>query len=487
LLRGFIALIAAGWSLIPSGARTAVATPVRPNIVFILTDDMRYDSLRYMPNVRNLLGARGMTFTNMDVVNPWCCPSRVAYLKGLYSHSSHVYTVVPPYGGFEEFNASGGEQSTIATWLHDAGYRTGLFGKYLNGYGEASNSRVAAQPYVPPGWDRWFAFGKVDANSDDGYYYNYEVADDDAFVHFGHNATDYGTDVVWRKTTRFIRGSQQPFFAYVAPFAPHIPAIPAPQDVDRLEGIAPARPPSWNEKDVSDKPEWIRSHLGPFDATKTQRIDDTRRHQLESLIDVDRMVGGIVGTLKDKGVLQNTMIVFSSDNGYLWGEHRWGEKRVPYEESIHVPLVIRYDPLTTGAGTSNRLVANIDLAPTWAELAGINPPDAVDGTSLMPLLRAPVSTWRNSILIEHMQASAQHDPVTTYCAIRTVGTADDPHRYMYAVYGTGEQELYVLDNDPFQLRNSASAQWATALVASLRARLKELCAPEPPLYHALED
>jgi N-acetylglucosamine-6-sulfatase len=448
------------------GSRAAAAAE-RPNIVFILVDDMRFDSLRYMPNVQRLLVGHGVSFQNMFVVNSWCCPSRTTFLTGNYSHTTGVYTLSLPYGGFGRFR----DDSTIATWLHGAGYRTGLFGKYLNGYSEGKST------YVPPGWDRWFAYSKSDDYGRYGYYYNYTAVDDGTYVHFGHQPSDYGTDVVARKAKAFIRGSSKPFFLYAAPFAPHIPAIPAPRDVNAFSGLAPYRPPGYFEKDVSDKPQWVRSRPG-FSSGHARRIDTTRLNQLRSLLAVDRMVAGIVQTLQEKGELDNTMIVFSSDNGYLWGEHRWGAKRVAYEPSIHVPMIIRYEPLTSGHRTSTRLVGNIDLTPTWADLTGVSPGASMDGVSLMPILRGTVGSWRHEILIEHLRDG--NDPVTTYCAMRTVPSPSDPHPRLYVWYSTGEQELYDLSSDPYELTNMASRATARSIVRAAREKLALLCSPAPP-------
>ncbi|HET7236344.1 MAG TPA: sulfatase-like hydrolase/transferase, partial [Actinomycetota bacterium] len=223
-----------GWVADERPARASEG--ITPNILLILIDDGRDEMLRYLPNVRRLLVGQGVRFTNGYVVNPVCCPSRASILTGDYSHTTGVYTNhSSEHGGFAAFR----DGSTIATWLQDAGYRTGLWGKYFNGYGR--------EAYVPPGWDRWFAtFGR-------GAYYDYRAVVDGDELSFGHGPADYGTTVLRRDAITFIREtpSTQPVFLYFAPHAPHKPAIPQPRDRDAFASERPWRPPSFNERDVS--------------------------------------------------------------------------------------------------------------------------------------------------------------------------------------------------------------------------------------------
>ena len=361
-----------------SGGPTHAGTgPAQPNIVLILTDDQRWDTLWAMPYLQSELVAHGMSFANNFVVNSTCCPSRTTGLTGEYSHSTGVWTNTFPYGGFNVFH----DTSTIATWLHGDGYRTGLIGKYLNQY------RLKNGKYIPPGWDRWFALlqGKIDNES--AYYYNYSVSDQGKTVAYGNTNADYSTDVFASQADSFIRGtsSDQPLFLYFATAAPHSPATPPARYQNAFSGLAPYRPPNYNEADVTDKPGYIKG-LKKLGATAQANVDAFRIKQYDTLLAVDDAVNTIVTALSDTGRLSNTMIVFASDNGLTWAEHRWQEgKVVPYEESIRVPLVIRYDPLTAAPSTESDLTANIDLAPTFADLAGVTAPGA-EGTSLMPLL-----------------------------------------------------------------------------------------------------
>ncbi len=438
---------------------TTVPGPVavarhRQDIVLILTDDQRWDTLWAMPTVRSELVANGIEFSNGYVSNPVCCPSRSSILTGQYSHSTGVYTNHPkePFGGFPAFH----DASTVATWLHDAGYRTALLGKYLNGYGDS---------YVPPGWDHWFV------TWDGGAYFDYTANDDGILRPYGTDPEDYGTDVLIDQATNFIRSTErdQPLFMYFAPHAAHGPATPAPRDVRRFSGLEPWRPASYDESDVSDKPAYVRSHGRLSDATKAT-IERFRRDQYRTLVDVDRAVSEIVDALSDTGRLSNTMIVFTSDNGMLWGEHGWSSKVVPYEESIRVPFVIRDDALITSPRVDDRQVLNIDLAPTFADIAGISAPGA-EGRSMVPLLSSSRGSWRKDFLMEHLEIGPGGVP--TYCGVHS-------RRFVYIDYATGEEELYDLDRDPFQMTNVAASRAYGDVLRAERVRLRQLCRPRPP-------
>jgi arylsulfatase A-like enzyme len=205
-------------------------------------------------------------------------------------------------------------------------------------------------------------------------------------------------------------------------------------------------------------------------------IQEFRRDSYRSMLDVDRGVAAIVRALRQTGRLHHTMIVYLTDNGVAWGEHRWMRKEVPYEESIRIPYVIRYDPLTPAPRVDRHFVLNIDLAPTFAALAGVRSPD-VDGRSLVPLLARRPTRWRSGFLVEHVQGRLRTDP-PTFCALRT-------ERYLYVVYQTHEVELYDLQRDPFELRNEATEPRVASVKTMLRRRLARLCRPPPPGFDAL--
>lgn len=444
-----LALLAVG----PVPADLAAASTTTPNIVLILTDDQRFDTLWAMPTVESELVGHGIDFVNGFVSNPLCCPSRASILTGEYSHTTGVYSnrSHQRYGGFAHFD----DRSTVATWLQAAGYRTGLFGKYLNGY---------SGTYEPPGWDRWFA------NYHGKGYYNYTANADGELSTYGSDPADYSTTVLSQQATDFIRSTDptQPLFLYFAPHGPHAAAIPAPGDGNAFADLAPWRPPSYDKVEPT-KPEYVR-HRKSFPSSLIRSIDSFRLDQYRTLLSLDRAVASILDALDDTGRLSDTMIVFMSDNGMLWGEHGWHKKVVPYQESIRVPFVVRYDPLVASPRVDSHLVVNVDLAPTFAALAGVSAPDA-EGMSMLPMLSSPDAPWRSSFLIEHMRKNTGGVP--TYCGVQT-------RRYEYVDYVTGEEELYDLRRDPYQLRNRADAAGYRDVKRRLRDQLARLCNPPPP-------
>ena len=453
-----------------NAAAAAVAT--RPNIVLILTDDQRFDSLFSMTNVRHMLVNQGVTFSNAFVTNSLCCPSRATILTGAYSHTTKVYSndwgSTVPYGGWRAFHDTGDENGTIALALHDAGYETALVGKYLNHYRGTS---------VPPGWDRWAAFANTGSG---GAYYNYSMYVRDAAgtrtESYGSARRDYSTTVIRRRSIAFLKSTSPdtPFFLYLAPFAPHGKIIPAPSDIGSFSGYRQHLFPSFDEADVTDKPNYIRSAPSVDKTMMEKRF----RLQYEALQAVDRTVGSVVDYLRTSGQLANTLIVFMSDNGMDYGEHRWVYKLVPYDESIRVPFVVRYPALTGSlTGTeSAAMVSNLDVAPTFADVAGIGDSfvgvGKVDGTSIVPVLTGAATSIRHDLLLEHLDYGSKfHAP--TYCGLRT-------ENLMYARYSDGFEEVYRLRKDPYELRNAATT--APTTLQRLRSRTRELCKPLPPEY-----
>jgi N-acetylglucosamine-6-sulfatase len=442
------------------GRTTAPSMPAddRPNIVLVVTDDQRWDTLQVMPTVQMDIAGRGVAFSNAFAVNPICCPSRASILTGLYSHSTGVYTNSKKHGGFDSFEDS----STVATWLQDAGYQTALIGKYLNGYQSREGD------YVPPGWDRWFALTGL---KEGGGYFDYEVSDHGNVVSFGLDPGDYSTDVLADRAEAFVMtaDTSRPLFLYLAPHAPHEPATPAPRHEGSFSGEEPRRPPGYDEEQVADKPAWIRELPGLDEAVRGE-IDELRERQLASLQAVDEAVARLLEALEETGRLENTLVVFTSDNGLLWGEHRLTKKSAVYEESIRVPLVVRFDPLGELGRIEQQLVTNIDLAPTIAAVAELDAPE-MEGRSLVPLLAGQEVAWRSDFLVEHVAGGRTDAP--TYCAVRS-------DRHVYAYYATGEEELYDLRSDPHQLDNRAADPGMASLLEDMRHRLTELCNPTPP-------
>lgn len=446
---GAAALAAA---LTASGGGTASSTAVtRPNIVLILADDERADSNARMRNVQRLLAAHGVTFTNAFVTTSECCPSRASILTGQYSHHTGVVQNFGP-ASYPKFD----ERSNLAVWLHDGGYETALVGKYLNDY------TVYGRHHIPPGWSDWQA---IDSRPEEKYY-DYTLNENGKLVHFGTAISDYSTDVLAGKAIDFVRGAREPFFLYFAPIAPHLPAIPAPRDISTPLTLPTPRP-DFNERDITDKP-WRAIYRRVLGFNAVHFLDrEIEGRQLRSLRELDRQVGALVRSLAKRGVLDRTIVVYASDNGFLWGEHRLGGKIWPYEESIRVPLVVRV-PWRRSGRVDGHMALNIDLASTIAELAGVRPRLPQDGRSLVPLLRGASPAWRTDFLAEYLGATQYEDGgPPPFRALRTT-------RWLYVEYLNGWRELYDLRRDPYELRNAARSPAYAAVQARLARRLHVL-------------
>ena len=438
----------------------------RPNVVFIVTDDQRWDTLSAMPTVQ-ALAAEGVRFTNAFAPTPICAPSRASMLTGLYARNTGVLTNDRPDGGAVRF--VGTDTSTLATWLQDAGYTTGMFGKYMVGYFRQCPPN-AANAYLPPGWDDWQVFRNQA-------YYNYDLVENGAMASYGATAADYSTDLVAARAVQFIeRANGQPFFVHVGTAAPHSDLLdappPAPRHAGMYDGFPAWRPPAYDEPEFADKPVWMQSlpramDLFSFVFTYETWVDVFRRAQLTSLAAVDEAVADIAAALEATGEADNTVIVFTSDNGYLWGEHRaFTKKSFAFDESIRIPLVVRLPPGASPPRDETGLALNIDIAPTLAELAGVTPGTPVDGRSLVPLLRNQQPSWRSEVLLEFY--SSPDSGVPTYVGVRTA-------EWKYVEYPTEEEfELYDLANDPGELTNLASDPVHAATRADLTARLAAL-------------
>jgi N-acetylglucosamine-6-sulfatase len=456
--------------------------PKPPNVILILTDDLAVNDLNaralgHMPNLESLLIDKGTTFDNAFVTNSLCCPSRATILRGQYTHNHEILSNEPPRGGFQKFRYVGHENSTMATWVKEQGYRTSFFGKYLNGYKET---------YVPPGWDEWYAVT--------GNYLSHTFNENGHLVSYEPESY-YDTDVMSDKASDYITrtaGADPPFFTADRPFlmwigtkAPHQPASPAPRDENAYPAVSLPHPPSFDEKDVSDKPGWV-SDNPPLSLEQKRYMEELYRKRLQSMLAVDDMIGDLIEALRASGELDNTYIVFTSDNGFHMGQHRLGAgKWTPYEEDIRVPLIVRGPGVPEGE-TLHHMVLNNDLAPTFAALAGAEPPSFVDGRSLKPLLTddpPPLRDWRQRFVIESVaeRSGVPHPPFITESTVVPLLTGDPlpgnwrrtsaasaqsseewgrpwlkalrTNNYLYVDYKTGEHELYDLRKDPHQLNN----------------------------------
>jgi arylsulfatase A-like enzyme len=435
----------------------------RPNIILVLTDDQPYHTIDYMPTVRTVMMAEGITFTNGYLTTPLCCPSRSSILTGQYVHNHEVYTDRFPAGGAQKFE----DESTFAVWLDEAGYRTAYYGKYLNDY-----ESLTPAGYVPPGWDEWGVFfGKNLPRSEDAgaaqYYLRFTLSENGEIVEYRSKA-NFSADVLTRNAVDFIAESRdEPFLLVVGYYNPHSPFMYADRHNEafrRLNQFTPWRPANLNEANIRDKPAYLEQLL-PFSLSE---LDTTYTRILRSLLSVDDGVASILNALDKTGLREKTIIVYLSDNGLTVGEHRFGfSKNCPYEECIRTPYIV-YAPGQFARREDEHLVANIDLAPTFAELAGAEIPSSVDGISLVPLLEDAGANWRDEVLIEHWPTEEGIGSlIPAFSAIRT-------QRWKYVVYSTGERELYNLVTDACELRNLAGDPRYEKLMTQLAARLQQL-------------
>ncbi len=473
----------------PVNAQSTSAS--QPNILLILADDLDGgpETLAVMPHLKELLGRQGVTFENAYVAAPLCCPSRASLLTGQFVHNHDVVDNVYPSGGFFRFHERGLEQSTIAVRLQNAGYRTAMLGKYLNEYPNGVD-----QTYIPPGWNEWFVSEKR-VN-----YFDYVMNDNGIIKKYGSSPAEYFTDVLTTKAVDFLqRAAQgsQPFFLALTPYAPHGPATAAPRHATLFPDTIVPRTAAFNEADMSDKARFMQKWPTLTDA-QIALIDAFYRDRLRSLQALDEQIATVVQSLRDNGQLDNTYIFFTSDNGFLQGQHRIPNgKRTAFDEAIHMPLMVRGPSVPTGA-KRNHVVSLVDLAPTFVELAGLSLADipTFDGRSLLPLLRANGNNvpWRTAVLFEDLRkpgnpAASVNDtdddfdnPLLESSVLVTSsggvtlpgfwGLHTPTHKYVE--YENGVRELYNTSVDPHELQNLAPETDSTLLAqfSTLLAALK---------------
>ena len=357
------------------------------------------------PNVLHLLAERGVTFSNAFTTTPVCAPGRASLLTGRYARHTGVLTNFPPRGGASGF--VGPDASTIATWLQGVGYRTGIYGKYLNAYLFQCPPYTAAC-YQPPGWDEWDVFLQQS-------YYDYQLAENGRITAYGHDSADYSTDRLAAQAVEFVRSAERatvlsPFratcSAYTRVLRGH-PGRTARRYFPRPHSLAAAqlrRGRRCRQAGVGARAPPRRGSLGLF--TVGSLIDATRRSQLQALQAVDEAVAALVVALRDTGQDEDTVIVYTSDNGLAWGEHRWSGKLCEYESCLRVPLIISNPQLGNGGRVEPRLALNIDLAPTLAALAQIPLPGMRDGSSLLPLLQGRATAWRTDFVLEYWRGAS---------------------------------------------------------------------------------
>jgi len=446
-LAAFLSVAAVAWL-----TSTWLAPAAPPNIILIVTDDQHPAALGHMP-VLSRLAEEGIHFRNAFTASPVCVPSRVSILTGQHPSTHGVKSNASAEERREDRTdiMAFDDRSSLATWLHDAGYRTGLFGKYLNRYQEIS-------PHIPPGWDEWVVFVE-----NHGLYFDYSLNVNGEVVGFGERPEDYSTDVLAGYALDFVGGDDgRPFFLMFAPAAPHDPSKPAPRHQSELLDLPPWRPPNWNEADVSDKSAWFRVLTAPVGEEGLAERTRGRIRQLQSLLAVDEAVAAMIAALDRAGIADETVLIFTADHGLGWGEHRWTGKRLPYEEAIRVPLVLYAPDRWRAPQSFDELVLNVDLAPTIAELARVRPALPVDGASLLSLIAGRSADWRSDFAVRHFPGAFL---VPDWDALRTA-------RFKYIRRGRNE-ELYDLDKDPFELESVAGDPAYDEIRRDLAARLAE--------------
>lgn len=427
----------------------ARAQAQRPNIVMIFSDDQQYQTLRAMPYLRKR--DDWVNFGNAMVNTALCCPSRATALTGLTSTNNGI-----------ESNSEAAQfkgQSTIADWLSADGYRTGFIGKYFNKF-----PWDEAEDYIPDGWDYWVSYSGKQG------YRDYTL-NDNGRLSFRDQPRDYSTDVFTDGAVEFIEASSgsEPFFSFVSYFGPHGPWTPPGRykdaDVPRIP-----RHDSYLERDVSDKPEWISQLELPNRKKRRELREDRLKHQ-RAMLAIDDGVRRIFKALEETGELDETIVVYTTDHGISFGDHRYTKKNCLHESCSRVPLLIRVPGLE--GRRENALVGNIDLTPTFADYAGIETGRPVDGRSLRPILEQERKRLHKGIYLRRAQGSKPK----RYKALRT-------KRFKYGAYDkTGERELYDLRRDPYELENllagpNPPARWVRK-GDQLKQRMKRI-AKTPP-------
>jgi len=437
---------------IDSMRKAQAQTASRPNILFVMTDDQPKDTMTAMPQVRERVRDMGATLPNAYVSESLCCPSRASILRGQYPHNTGIERNGPPNGGVQDFKASGKEKDTVATRLTSNGYATGLVGKYMNGY-DAS--------YTPPGWAYWYA--KADASAPGN-----PARENGHIIDYAGDGGNWG-DRLDTKAMGFLdrrtdQATDRPFALFFWTGQPHLRAADyAERYADLYKNATLPSKPSFDEADVSDKPQWVRNLPRITDQDRRQ-LTQWRRNQLRSVRQVDDTVGKMLDLLRRRGELDNTYVVFTSDNSTHMGEHRWftwhGAKNTAYEEAANVPMYVRGPGIRAGTDRSE-LVLNNDLAPTFERIAGVTPPSYTDGRSVLPVWKGSATTWRTAVLNE--RRAKDGNPVSLYSSALT-------RRYTYIENYTGEKELYDRNDDPFELTNiSGTAETPAGLPSQLQA------------------
>jgi N-acetylglucosamine-6-sulfatase len=460
LLLALVALAMLPVSSAPPEPGSAQA-PQRPNIVFVYTDDQDTETFRreVMPKTFRNLVDQGVTFENMITSTALCCPTRVTYLRGQYSHNHRVFSNYYPSGGYQKFRQMGYRSRQLPVWLKGSGYATAHVGRVMNGYSDFL-------PEIPRGWDTWVALAKEWGRQ------WYQI-NDNGKLYTKARAAEQDVDQLSRKAVGFVKSrapSEKPFYLQVSTFQPHLPYFYPKRYADKYASEEAPKPPSFNEANVSDKPSHIqkRSRLS---GDQIAQLNEDYRKRLRGLRGVDDLISDLVVALKKAGEFQNTVFIFSSDNGYELGTRRATEGKIdPYEESINIPLVMRGPGIRKGM-VQKRLASTNDIVPTIMDFAGAKEKPFFDGRSLKPLVDSkPTSTWRTAVGIEYLPTIDEGDiGYIPFYGVRTAGG----EKYVYYP-STGEKEYYNLNSDPYELRNEASKPANADRVAALAEKARQI-------------
>ena len=496
------AALAAGLVAILNPA-APVQAATRPNVVVIQTDDQPVEQFnatwrdfynrdrQIMPNTMRLIRNQGIRFSNYMTPFPLCAPSRATLLSGRYAQNTGVIRVGGPRGGWDAYRSNGIYNENLPIWLRRAGYRTSHFGKFMNQYGGPDEP---AETVVPPGWDRWVSDATDNSTRE---YYGYRQNRDGEITErlgwpfydalggkdpigcpeLGLSKCNYHTDSMSLRAVEEIRDSgSRPFYVQVDYHTPHgdfrppIGPEPAVRHYDTALNNPTRRPPGFNEKDVSDKPWLLRDQIPPL--TRDEMIQMTIEDQksIEALRSVDDGVKWIVDALRDSGKLRNTYVIFTSDNGFFLGQHRFSRgKLLPYEPAVRVPMVIRGPGIKPGS-TSRELVANQDIAPTVLRVTGTGAGRRMDGRSMERFWKKPGKKSRRPILLSSYQSATRlipgdypDEPLVPGAgaagAHSSAGAQNHNYvgirlgPYKYVEYEEGGRELYMLTRDPAELNN----------------------------------
>lgn len=438
-----------------SGSSTA-ASGDRPNVVLIVTDDQRLDEMKYLPKTQELIGDEGLTFTNSISPNSLCCPARAELLTAQYSHNNGVLSNGGDRGGFQ---ALWDKNNTLAKWMSDDGYSTAFVGKYLNGYKFSDG--------VPDGWDHWDALGHGIYN-----YTDFSMANDGDPERY---TDDYVTTRMTEKMTGYIdefSESDEPFFLMDAVVAPHLArmkggkANPVPEEKYRNAYSGAVNPasklPSYNEKDMSDKPAFMRK----WHDAKPSKTTSWFRDRVRTLASVDDHVETIVKALEDTGELDNTVIMFTSDNGFSLGEHHSVFKKWAFDESLRVPLLVRGPGFEAG-GTTPRWVGTVDVGQTIVELSGVDAGRPTDGVSFRDASSSDGDRPRPILLESGNKIGYDAKTPWSYRGVRF-------GRYTYTEHAGGAEELYDSERDPNQLDSKHDDRQYRGILTMMRGFYRQL-------------